>query len=101
MTVALLTSQHPAEALALGSGWARDGEDVVVVLLDAATIVLRPGHDDAANLREATEAGVRVWAHDHAAAERLIVRGDAEVELVDLEAVARLVGEPETRAQWW
>jgi hypothetical protein len=101
MTMALLTSQQPAEALALGAGWARDGEDVVVVLLDAATIVLRPGHDDAANLRDATDAGVRVWAHDVAAAERLIDPGNAAIDLVDLEAVAHLVGEPETRAQWW
>jgi hypothetical protein len=101
MTMALLTSQQPAEALALGTGWARDGEDVVVVLLDAATIVLRPGHDDAVVLRDATDAGVRVWAHDVATAERLIAPGDADVDLVGLEAVARLVGASETKAQWW
>jgi hypothetical protein len=101
MTMALLTSQQPAEALALGTGWAQDGEDVVVVLLDAATIVLRPGHEDAANVRDATDAGVRVWAHHLAAAERLIDTADTGVDLVDLGAVAQLVGQAETKAQWW
>lgn len=101
MTVALLTSQQPSEALALGTAWARDGEDVTVVLLDAATVLLRPGHDDASGLRDAASAGVRLWAHDHALAEHLIDPAGTPVDPVDLDHVAALIGDPAARVQWW
>lgn len=101
MTHALLTSQQPEEALALGTGWADAGADVTVVLLDAATAVLRPGHDAAGDLAAARAAGVRIWAHADAVTERAVEPRDASVELVDLDAVATLLGDPDTRAQWW
>lgn len=102
MTVALLTSQQPAEALALGATWAQAGDDVTVVLLDAATAVLRTGHDHHDDVTAARSAGVRIWAHHAALVERAIVTpDDIEVEPVDLDAVATLIGEDDTRVQWW
>lgn len=102
MTVALLTSQQPAEALALGARWARAGDDVTVVLLDAATAVLRPGHDRRDEVSAASAAGVRIWAHSAALSERAIVEpGDVEIDAVDLDAVAALIGEDGVRVQWW
>lgn len=102
MTVALLTSQQPAEALALGTRWARAGDEVTVVLLDAATAVLRGGHDRRDDVSTARAAGVRVWAHRAALAERAIAEpGDIDVAAVDLDAVAALVGEHDIRVQWW
>lgn len=101
MTVALLTSQQPVEALSLGSGWARDGDAVTVVLLDTATAILRPTHEAAAALADARAAGVRVWAHDDAVAERTLELRATDVEVVDLDTVAALLGDPGTSAQWW
>jgi hypothetical protein len=101
MTHTLLTSQQPAEALALGASWAAAGDDVTVVLLDAATTILRPGHDAADDVAAAHDAGVRIWAHDDALAERAVDVGSTSVDVVDLDAVATLLGDPQTRAQWW
>ncbi|HSJ46400.1 MAG TPA: hypothetical protein VK923_17120 [Euzebyales bacterium] len=101
MTHALLTSQQPEEALALGTGWATAGADVTIVLLDAATTVLRPTHDAADDLAAARDAGVRIWAHTDAVTERAVEPRAVGVELVDLDAVVTLLGDPETRAQWW
>lgn len=101
MTVALLTSQQPVEALTLGASWARDGDDVTVVLLDTATAVLRDAHEAATDLGAARAAGVRVWAHDDAVAERALDLRGADVQVVDLDAVAALVGDPDTSVQWW
>lgn len=101
MTTALLTSQQPVAALALATDWASHGDEVTVVLLDSATNLLRPGHDAASDLQAARAAGVRVWAHAAAVGERAVDAGSGLVDLVDLDAVAALVGDPETRAQWW
>lgn len=101
MIRALLTSQQPDEALALAAVWARAGDDVTVVLLDAATAILRPGHDAAAALDAARAVGVRIWAHDDAVAERAPAHTAAAVDVIDLDEVATLIGDPQTRAQWW
>lgn len=101
MNHALLTSQQPGEALTLGASWAATGQQVTVVLLDAATAVLRPHHDAATDLRAAHDAGVRIWAHADAATERAVVPSPLPVELVDLDAVADVLGDPDVRAQWW
>lgn len=101
MTHTLLTSQQPEEALALGTGWAATGADVTVVLLDAATAVLRAGHEAAAQLTAAQDAGVRVWAHADAVTERAVDVGHTLAELVDLDAVAVLLGDPQMQVQWW
>lgn len=100
MTVAVLTSQQPAEALSLSAEWAATGDDVIVVLLDGAAAVLRPGHLVARELERAVAAGVRVWAHDVAVHERGLEPA-AHVETVDLDRVAALVGDDATRVQWW
>jgi hypothetical protein len=63
--------------------------------------VLRAGHDAADDLVAARMAGVRIWAQAEAVTERAIDVGAAAVELVDLDAVATLLGHPDTRAQWW
>lgn len=99
-TVALLASQQPTEALRLGVGWATAGDDVIVVLLDAATALLRVGHADAGLVASAKEANVAIWAHDAAVAERAITPAD-DVTLVDLDRVAALVGAGASKVQWW
>lgn len=100
MTIALLTSQQPGEALRLATRWAREGDEVTVVLLDAATAVLRRTHDAAEDLTAAGDAGVTIWAHDDAVTERSLDAA-AKVELVDLDRVAALIGDTSTKAQWW
>jgi hypothetical protein len=101
MTVALLTSQQPAEALALGARWATTGEAVTVVLLDGATTVLRPGHGLARCLEQARSAGVVIWAHHDAVTERLLTDVAGAAELVDLDRIAALVGDVADTVQWW
>lgn len=99
MTSVLLTSQQPMEALGLAASWARGGDRVTVVLLDTATAVLRAGHRAADGLHAAREAGARVLAHSDAVAERAIAATD--VELVDLDRIADLVADEQSRVQWW
>lgn len=99
MTTVLLTSQQPIEALGLAVAWARNGDQVTVVLLDSATAVLRAGHRAADGLQAARDAGARVLAHHDAVIERAIAAPD--VELVDLERVADLVADEQSRVQWW
>lgn len=99
MTRVLLTSQQPVEALGLAASWASGGDEVTVVLLDTATAVLRAGHRAAGDLQAARDAGAHVLAHDDAVAERMVpARG---VELVDLDRIAGLVADTESRVQWW
>lgn len=99
-TMALLASQQPAEALALGARWADSGDTVTVVLLDGATTILRTGHALRTLLSTAQEAGVTVWAHDAAVTERGIAHGD-DIVLVGLDRVAELVAEQASKVQWW
>lgn len=99
-TMALLASQQPAEALTLGARWASSGDTVTVVLLDGATTILRSGHASTALLSTAKDAGVAVWAHDAAVAERGIMHGD-DITLVGLDRVADLVAEHASKVQWW
>jgi hypothetical protein len=99
-TVALLTSQQPAEALTLGARWSAVGDDVTVVLLDGATAILRRGHAEAPLLATAQDAGVTIWAHDAAVHEHAAT-GDVAVEVVGLDRVAALIGDAATRVQWW
>jgi len=99
-TVALLASQQPVEALTLGAEWARAGDDITVVLLDGATAILRDGHAAAGALAGARDAGVTIWAHDAAAAERAVTH-DTSVTLVDLDRVAALIAEDAAKVQWW
>src|SRR5690606_16049240 len=81
-TVALLTSHQPAEVLRLGTQWAEAGDDVTVVLLDAAAAVLRPRHPDNPLVAAAQDAGVTVWVHDAAVGDGSAAR-DARVKTVD------------------
>jgi hypothetical protein len=99
-TVALLASQQPAEALTLGTRWAEGGDDVTVVLLDGATVILRPDHASASLLATAQDAGVTVWAHDAALHEHAVTHS-VVVEIVGLDRVAALIGDAATRVQWW
>lgn len=99
MSHVLLTSQQPDEALGLAATWARRGEPVTVVLLDGAAAVLRARHRSAGGVAAARDAGARVLADADAVAERMIPAGD--IELTDLDAVADLVADPDSRVQWW
>lgn len=99
-TVALLASQQPAEALALGTRWAQAGDDVTVVLLDGAAVVLRADHASASLLVTAQDAGVNVWAHDAALHEHAVPHNES-VEVVGLDRVAALIGDTAGRVQWW
>lgn len=102
MSHVLLTSQQPDEALGLATTWARDGARVTVVLLDGATAVLRPGHQAAERVAAACAAGATVLAHADAVAERTIRDAPVDlVDLVDLDGVADLVADADSRVQWW
>jgi ethanolamine utilization protein EutP (predicted NTPase) len=98
--VAMLASQQPAEALTLGARWSKAGDDVTVVLLDSATVILRHDHDAAALLTTAQDAGVTIWAHDAAVQEHAVTPG-LPVEIVGLDRVAALIGDAATKVQWW
>ena len=100
MTVALLASQQPAEALTLGTRWAEAGDDVTVILLDGATAILRPDHVDAKLLVLAQDAGVSVLAHDAALHEHANSQ-TVPVDVVGLDHVAALIGDTATQVQWW
>lgn len=99
MSHVLLTSQQPDEALGLAATWAQRGEPVTVVLLDGAVAVLRAGHRCAGCVAAARDAGARVLADADAAAERMVTADG--VDLVDLDAVAELIADAESRVQWW
>jgi hypothetical protein len=99
-TVALLASQQPAEALVLGTRWSEAGDDVIVILLDGATAILRPDHADAKLLASAQDAGVTILAHDAAIREHANTQ-TVPVDVVGLDHVAALIGDTATRVQWW
>jgi hypothetical protein len=99
-TVALLASQQPTEALTLGARWSKAGDDVTVVLLDGATVILRQDHAAAELLTTAQDAGVTIWAHDAAVNEHAVTPG-LPVEVVGLDRVAALIGDAATKVQWW
>ncbi|HSK95839.1 MAG TPA: hypothetical protein VK891_04400 [Euzebyales bacterium] len=99
-TVALLASQQPAEALELATRWAQAGDNVTVVLLDGAAVILRPEHASASLLTTAQDAGVTVWAHDAALHEHAVA-ADVSAEVVGLDRVAALIGDTAARVQWW
>lgn len=101
MTLALLASGQATEALQLAARWSQVGDHVTVILLDVATAILRPGHAAAPHLAAAQDAGVTVWAHDEAVRERALDPSGAKLEMVDLDRVAALIGDPGTQVQWW
>lgn len=98
MISVLLTSQQPVEALGLAASWSQAGDQVTVVLLDSATAVLRAGHRAADGLHAARAAGARVLAHGDAVTERAVA---TDVELVDLDRIADLIADEQSRVQWW
>jgi len=110
--VTVLVSTGVVWALGVAAAWARAGDRVTVVLLDAATASARAGHDDEAALGTAMDAGVVVAAHDAALARRAlaVVPGGGSgpdgtglrsgVAVVDLDAVADLVTTGADKAVW-
>jgi hypothetical protein len=101
MTLALLASEQPGEALKLAARWSAAGDHVTVVLLDGATALLRPGHAAGAHLATAQDAGVTIWAHDEAVRERALDTAGTKFEIVDLDRVVALIGDAGTKVQWW
>ena len=102
MRIALLLSHAPAPALALARAWRNAGDEVDVVLLDAAAARGRDGHADGAALREVLAAGVAVAVHDDAARRRgLDTAGLLEgLKTVDMDEIADLVAEGADKVVW-
>jgi hypothetical protein len=101
--VAVLLSSQVSEALEIVTAWARAGDAVTVVLLDAAVAVTRPGHREEGWLTDALDAGVLVLAHDEALRSRALAaeaRAD-EVKAVELDEIADLVTTGADKAVWW
>lgn len=100
MRVTVLVSDRAAWALGVAQAWARAGDAVTLVLLDAAAATARPEHADAHSLAAALAGGVRVAVHD-AALRRRALRVLAEgVTIVDLDEVAELVTAGADRSVW-
>lgn len=100
MRRALLISRDPVEGLRLAAWLAGSGETVSAVLLDAAAGVARPGHEDGGSITAAVAAGATVSAHDDALRRRAITDPVEGVEIVDLDAVADLLGDAADRVLW-
>ena len=102
MRIAVLSSSDVAWALGIASSWAAGGDDVTVVLLDAATAAARRGHDGAEAVEGALAAGVAVQAHDEALLRRAIDVGRLVegVKVTTLDEVADLVVEGSDRVMW-
>lgn len=102
MRIALLLSQCSTQGLALARAWRAAGDEVDVVLLDAAVSAARRGHAHADALREGLAAGVAVAAHDEALRRRGILAGGLldGVKTVNLDEVADLVAEGADKAVW-
>lgn len=96
MNVALLTGCDPLHAAGgprpgrLAAQLAGQGHDVVLVLLEDAVLLARPGHREAPTLEAAIAGGVRVLAEEDALARRAVQRLGDDVkpagfgEIVDL-----------------
>jgi intracellular sulfur oxidation DsrE/DsrF family protein len=100
--VALLISSDARGGLALGTAWADAGDEVAVVLLDAAAGSARQGHRDEPVLGAALAAGVSVAALDDSLRRRG-VGGDLladGVKSTNLDEVADLVAEGAEKAVW-
>ncbi len=102
MRVTLLVSSHPAQALALAAAWVRAGDDLTVVLLDAAAALARPGHAQGEAVQALAAAGAVVGAHDDALRRRALPADAvvAGVKVLDLDDVADLVTGGD-RTIWW
>lgn len=107
MRVTLLVSTGVPWALGVAAAWARAGDRVTVVLLDAAAASARVGHEDGAALTAAADTGVAVAAHDAALARRALTGGTepgaglaAGIAVVDLDDLADLVTTGADKAVW-
>jgi hypothetical protein len=99
---AVLVSTDPQWALELARAWAAAGDEVTLVLLDAAAALARPAHPLGDRVASAAGAGVTLLVHDGAlrrrGLDRAAVRGDLKV--VTLDEVADLVADGADRAVW-
>lgn len=102
MHIALLVSTDLAWALWLAQTWTAAGDQVSVVLLDAAAAAARQGHAHAQAVREVLAAGATVGAHTDALRRRAIgpdwrVEG---IKTVDLDEIADLVTDTAEKVVW-
>lgn len=95
-----LVSRAPAPRLRTAATWVEAGEEVLVVLVDAAAAAARRGHADARALADAVASGVRVAVHDEALARYGIPAPAPGVEAVTLDRVAELVADEADAAVW-
>lgn len=98
----LLVSVDADWALTLAERWAREGAALTVVLLDAAAACARPKHPQAARLREAGAAGVRLAVESGALRRRGLTRGAIVdgLDVVDLDDVADVLTDETDRVMW-
>lgn len=110
-TVVLLTARDPlsagdgAHALRTARHLAgSQAHEVVLVLLEDAVGLARPGHRDAPELTAAREAGVRVLVEEDARARRAVSTGSPGAEGIEptsFAAVVDLIAAPQTRRTVW
>lgn len=102
MRIAVLVSHQPAATLELSQAWASAGDDVTVVLLDAAASIARPGHQQQPLLSRAHDAGVAIWVHDDAIRRRgLQTSGVKHADVVTIDDIVDLITDRSDRVQWW
>jgi intracellular sulfur oxidation DsrE/DsrF family protein len=99
---AVLVSRDVAWAAALAADWRAGGDDVTIVLLDAAAGAVRPGADGAASLSATVDAGVSVAVEEGALRRRGLVGKPLldGVKVVALDEVADLVADGAERVVW-
>ena len=102
MRRAVLVSGDVAWAVGLATAWRAAGDDVTVVLLDAAAGTVRPGNAGAPGVAAAVDAGVAVWIDEGALRRRGLLGSQLldGVKVVGLDEVADLVAEGAERVVW-
>ena len=102
MHIGVLVSTDVRWAAGLATQWIVGGDEVTVVLLDAAAAAARRGHAESGTVAELLRGGAVVAAQADALRRRAI-RSDQRVEgvkVVDLDEVADLVADGTDKVMW-
>lgn len=101
MRVTLLCSSDVRWGLRLAGAWADAGDSVTVVLLDAASALVRTAHAEAPLVGTAAARGVTMLVHDDALRRRGVVPGEVETaKPVTLDEIADLVVDGTDKVIW-
>lgn len=102
MRTALLVSRDLAWSLSLATEWAGAGDEVTVVLLDAAVSAVRRGHDSAGAVKKALAAGAVVAAEEQSLRARPVPTDERadRVKILNLDEVADLLVDGTDKVVW-